>query len=276
MIKLQNILAELRSVKNLDKIDQTKKYTLLWSDGNVSAIVPDDMNSSMMMTMSKQIPLAIDPNKKTISIQDYDDWSSFRDILKFQQAVKDVMKLKLVDSNWTVSIPMSDVKNNIGSGKLTDFLNYNASFTDTIPKAFHGTTEKDLESIKRLGILPPNKATQELLKWTNYYGPDSADKTYWSIDFNRAEYYAKNAANMYKQNKIKTKPIVIEVHNLPADKVAADDDFQSNMGMVQLLAALQHGGKIDNTSAIQSIRNTSQFAYKGRVPASMIVKIHKV
>ena len=74
---------------------------------------------------------------------------------------------------------------------------------------------------------------------------------------------------------IKAKPIVIEVKDLPMQMTDADDDFQSNMGMIQLLAALYHG-KIDKTSAVQSIRMTSQFAVKGRVPASMITKVHKV
>ena len=79
---------------------------------------------------------------------------------------------------------------------------------------------------------------------------------------------------MYKKMGIKSKPIVIEVNNLPMSMTTADDDFQSNMSMIQMLAAIQHG-KLDKQSAIQSIRMTSQFAVKGRIPPSMITKVHK-
>jgi hypothetical protein len=192
-----------------------------------------------------------------------------------QQAVKDMLKAKLIDMTWQIDIPMSDVKKNIGSLKIADFLKYNATFSNVVPKAFHGTTTKDLESIQKIGIIPPSKTDKEILKWDEFYGDDSQDKTYWSIDFGRAKYYADHAVESYKKIGVKTKPIVIEVDNLPMSMTTADDDFQSNMSMIQLLAVMQHG-ELDKTSAIQSMRMTSQFAVKGRVPASQITKIHKV
>ena len=274
MIKLTDILKELKSIQNIDKVDTSKDYTLIWNNGDLVAMIPGTMPP---MSFAKNIPIRIKPDTKTIELVDYDDWSSFKDILKMQQAVKDTLRAKLVDMSWKVKIPMPDTKKNIGSFKMSDFLNYNATFSDKIPKAFHGTTDKDLESIQQLGVVPPSKTERETLKWTQFYGEDSENRTYWSIDFDRAKYYADNAVQMYKKLGIKAKPIVIEIHDWPmSQNVVADDDFQSNMSMVHLLAAMQHGGKIDPNSAIQSIRMTAQFAIKGRVPASKIVKIHKV
>lgn len=273
MIKLSNILKELKSTKNLDKVDRTKPYTILWDNGAITAMVADEQPT---LTLSKIIPMKIDEKKKSISITDWDDWSSFKDILRMQQAVKDVTRAQIADENWKIDITLTDVGKNIGSYKVSDFLDYDATFTKTIPIAFHGTTDKELDSIQSLGIVPPSTTDRELLKWDKFYGPDSQDKTYWSIDYNRAAYYARNAANLYKKKRKKANPIVIEIHDWPISNVTADDDFQSNMSMIQLVAAMQKGKKIDTTSPIQSIRSTAQFAIKGRVPANKIVKIHKV
>jgi hypothetical protein len=271
MIKLRDLLIELKSIQNIEKIDTSKPYTIIWNNGDLVAMSP---GATPPMVMGKIFPMMIKPVDKMIKLQDYDDWSSFKDILKMQQAVKDMLRAKLVDMTWKVDIPMSNIKKNIGSVKIADFLNYNATFTDVVPKAFHGTTDKDLESILKIGIVPPSKTDREILKWTQFYGPDSEDKTYWSIDYSRAEYYAEHAVQMYKKMGIKSKPIVVEVDNLPMSMTTADDDFQSNMSMIQMLAAMQHG-KLDKQSAIQSIRMTSQFAVKGRIPPSMITKVHK-
>jgi hypothetical protein len=272
MIKLKNILAELKSIKNIEKIDITKQYHIIWNNGDLVAMSP---GATPPLSLGKMFPMRIEPKKKKVELQDYDDWSSFKDILKMQQAVKDLLKAKLIDMSWKIDIPMSDVKKNIGSFKIADFLNYNATFSNTIPKAFHGTTDKELSSIQKIGIIPPSKTDREILKWDQFYGEDSEDKTYWSIDFDRAKYYAEHAAGLYDRMGIKSKPIVIEINDWPMAMTTADDDFQSNMSMIQMLAAMQHG-KVDKTSAIQSIRMTSQFAIKGRVPASKIIKIHKV
>lgn len=273
MIKLRDILKELKSIKNLDKVDTTKPYTVIWNNGDLVAMIP---GTQPPLEFSKLIPMNIDTKKKSIQVQDWDDWSSFKDVLRMQQAVKDVLRAKLADTSWKIDVTLTDLEKNIGSITVKDFLNYDATFTKTIPVAFHGTTDRELESIQSLGIAPPSSIDRELLKWDEFYGPDSQDKTYWSIDFNRAEYYAKHAAELYKKKRKKANPIVIEIHNWPISNVTADDDFQSNMSMIQLVAALQKGKKIDTTSPIQSIRSTAQFAIKGRVPANKIVKIHKV
>lgn len=272
MIKLKDILTELKSIKNIEKIDTTKQYHIIWNNGDLVAMSPGAVPP---ISIGKMFPMSVEPSKKIVKLQDYDDWSSFKDILKMQQAVKDLLKAKLIDMTWKVDIPMSDVKKNIGSLKIADFLKYNATFSNTIPKAFHGTTDKELESIQKIGVVPPSKTDREILKWDQFYGEDSEDKTYWSIDFDRAKYYAEHAVGLYDRMGIKSKPIIIEINNWPMSMTTADDDFQSNMSMIQMLAAMQHG-KLDKTSAVQSIRMTSQFAIKGRVPASKIVKIHKV
>ena len=272
MIKLRDILKELKSIQNIDQINTTKPYTIIWNNGDLVAMTPDAIPP---LTLGKMFPMSIEPKKKKVELQDYDDWSSFKDILKMQQAVKDLLKAKLIDMTWKIDIPMSNIKKNIGSLKIVDFLQYNATFTDIVPKAFHGTTDKELASIQKIGIVPPSKTDQEILKWDQFYGKDSEDKTYWSIDFDRAKYYAHHAVGLYDRMGIKTKPIVIEVDNLPMSMTTADDDFQSNMSMIQMLAAMQHG-KIDKNSAIQSMRMTSQFAVKGRIPVSLITKIHRI
>ena len=272
MIKLKNIIKELKSIKNIEKVDTSKSYHVIWNDGDLVAMIS---GATPPLSLGKMFPMEVNTPKKIVKLQDYDDWSSFKDILKMQQAVKDLLKAKLIDMTWKVDIPMSDVKKNIGSLKIADFLNYDATFSNTIPKAFHGTTDKELASIQKIGVTPPSKTDREVLKWDEFYGEDSVDKTYWSIDFDRAKYYAEHAVGVYDRMGIKTKPIVIEVDNLPMSMTTADDDFQSNMSMIQMLATMQHG-KLDTKSAIQSIRMTSQFAIKGRIPASKIVKIHKV
>ena len=272
MIKLKDILKELKSIQNIDQIDTTKPYTIIWNNGDLVAMTPGAVPP---MVINKIFPMRVEPVKKIVKLQDYDDWSSFKDILKMQQAVKDMLKAKLIDMTWQVDIPMSNVKKNIGSLKIADFIQYDATFSKVVPKAFHGTTTKDLESIQKIGITPPSETDKEILKWDKFYGPDSQDKTYWSIDYQRAAYYADHAVESYKKMGIKTKPIVIEVDNIPMSMTTADDDFQSNMSMIQMLTVMQHG-KVDKESAIQSMRMTSQFAVKGRLPASLITKIHTV
>lgn len=272
-MQLRRLILELIDAKNLDKVDKTKKYTVIWNNGHVNAVTAG--SPGIIPSLAKSFPIDINPTTNSIRLIDFDDWSSFKDILKMQQAVKDIIRLKLIDSSWNISIPMSDANINIGSSKVGDFLKYDSSFTKVIPKAFHGTTVKDLKNIELMGITPPSKTDKEILKWNSFYSDDSQDKTYWSIDYERAAYYARHAVELYKKHGIRTTPVVIEVNNLPVANITADDDFKSNMSMVQLLMAMQ-GKKSDADSYLQSIRGTSQFAYKGRVPASMIVKIHKV
>jgi hypothetical protein len=76
MIKLRDILNELKSTKNLDKVNRNKPYTIIWNSGELVAMTKE---SQPPLSMSKLIPMEIDELKKSIRIQDWDDWSSFKD-----------------------------------------------------------------------------------------------------------------------------------------------------------------------------------------------------
>ena len=95
---------------------------------------------------------------------------------------------------------------------------------------------------------------------------------YLSTDFDRAQYYADHAAMAYNDRGIDAKPVVLQIDNLPTDRIVADDDFLSNMSFIQMLSAMQTGKNIDPKSYIRYIRSTSQFGYKSRIPWSMISK----
>ena len=70
---------------------------------------------------------------------------------RFQQAVKDLVRLKAIDASFNIEIGFSDAKKILGTNTVDSFLNYDASYVNVIPKAFHGTTSYDLENINRLG-----------------------------------------------------------------------------------------------------------------------------
>ena len=38
MIKLKDILKELKSIQNIDQIDTTKPYTIIWNNGDLIAM----------------------------------------------------------------------------------------------------------------------------------------------------------------------------------------------------------------------------------------------
>jgi len=67
--------------------------------------------------------------------------------------------------------------------------------------------------------------------------------------------------------------------DLPTTYVVTDDDLNTNMGCLQLIALLNSGRSLDDlaqrSSYITGIRNSSQFALKGRIPPGMITKIYK-
>jgi len=281
MIKLKDLLVEYRSVKGLDTFDSSKENVVFWSDGiiMINPEKPMDAASAMRTLTSKftgPISIQVDPVKKFVTIFDYDDWSSFKTVPSFQQAIKDLVRLKLVKPNYGLRIGLSNTTKNLGKSTVNALLKYDASYSNTIPRAFHGTTVKDLETIKRLGLVPPSKNKYSVLKWDAFYTDDSPDNIYLSTDFERADTYARHAVGKYKEIGIKTKPVILQVDNLPIDNVVADDDFRSNMSMVHLMSVFQTGKKVDPDSYMSSIRSTAQFGYRGRIPASKITKIHKI
>jgi hypothetical protein len=287
VIKLTDILREYRSTKGVEKYLKdletnpkgedgffSQRVRVIWHDGDV-VVEPTQDDQMKLMTKSigrNTVQLIIEPSKKTVSISDYDDWSSFKTVPRFQQAIKDLVRLKLIKPTFKINIGMSDAKIILGKADVKTFLNYDGSYANVIPRAFHGTTSRDLKLIKRLGITPPSKHDHEILKWDSFYTEDSADKVYLSTDFDRAQYYANHAAGLYSRMKIDAKPVVLQIDNLPTDRIVADDDFLSNMSFIQMLSAMQTGKNIDPKSYIRSIRSTSQFGYKSRIPWSMISK----
>lgn len=284
MIKLTTILREYRSTKGVEEYlkalqsDPNKTAEVMWHDGDV-IINGDQQDQMSLMTRSigrNIVSMTILPAKKTVRIRDYDDWSSFKTVPRFQQAIADLLRLKLIKPTYKIVIGLSDAKIILGKDNVKTFLQYASNYTDIIPRAFHGTTAYDLKNIKRLGIVPPSQHQHEFLKWNNFYTEDSPDKVYLSTDFDRAQYYADHAAVVASENGIDTKPVVLQIDNLPTDRIVADDDFQSNMSMVQLLASLSSGKETDPKSYLKSIRSTSQFGYKGRIPWSMITKTYYV
>jgi prepilin-type processing-associated H-X9-DG protein len=286
MIKLIDLLREYRSTKGVDvylkqlQSEPDAEAIVLWLDGHV--IVNGNAADTFKILKShsgghnRNVNLKIEPKKKEVRIYDYDDWSSFKTVPKFQQAIADLVRLKLIKPNYKIEIGLTDAKKILGKNDVKTFLNYDASYVDTIPRAFHGTTSKDLENIKRLGIVPPSKHDHEILKWDSFYTEDSPDKIYLSTDYDRARYYADHASRIYYEKGIKADPIVLQIDNLSTDRIVADDDFKSNMSMIQLLAAMSSGKKVDTDSYLTSIRSTSQFGYKGRIPWSMVTKTHYV
>lgn len=276
MIKLKHLLSEYREVHGLDTWKKSGTNYVLWRNGVVS-INPDAQNMdniSMAMVTGNVVNMHI--TNGNITIQDYDDYSSFKSIVAVQQAVKDLIRLKLTTPSKKLNITLTDLGKNLGTTTVRALLDYDASYANKIPKAFHGTTTRDLQSIKRIGIVPPSKIDHEFLKWDAFYAGDSPDNVYLSTDFSRAKYYAEHAAGVYKRAGIKTTPVVIQIDDLPIDNVVADDDFKTNMSMMQLIAVMRTGKPINPNSYMQSIRTTSQFGYKGRIPASRFTKIHKV
>lgn len=282
--KLSKILLEYRSTKGVEQYLQNLKKNpnqealVAWNDGDiiVNPTAQDSMQMSIKAFTRNTIGMKLKPSKKLVTIVDYDDWSSFKAVPRMQQAIKDLVRLKLIHPTYKIQVGISDAVKNLGKGTVQAFLDYDSSYSSNIPRAFHGTTEYDLESIKKIGITPPSKNPNAIIKWEEFYTEGSPDTVYLSTDYDRAAYYARHAKDLYKRKGIKTKPIVLQIDNLPIDRVVADDDFRSNMSMVQFLAAVRSDKKVDPNSYIASIRGTAQFGYKARIPPSMITKVHNV
>lgn len=273
---IDNVIFEFKEMFDHEDIIRAKKNKekvyVAWNNGVIS-LSQNLLKHSQGMN---NIGILIDYKKKSILFFPMDDWSDFKFIKKLQQAVKDFIKVGIIDKSYEFII--SDAKNtkmNLGGTTVKDVLDYNAEYTKLIPFAFHGTSDLFLDSIKKYGLLTGDKI-KTVHQWNTGYTNESDYLNYLSIDFARAEYYAKHAVETIK-NKLgeDTKPIVVEVNNLPISYVVSDDDFVTNMGQLQLLVYLHSGKKIDVNNYISSIRGSAQFAYKGRIPAKFIKKIHK-
>jgi hypothetical protein len=201
-----------------------------------------------------------------------DDWSDFKQVKRVQQFIKDLIRLKWINKKWKLII--QDTKStrlNLGGTTVAKLLQYDASFTKTIPICYHGTSDYYLDDIKLKGLTPA-MYTHSMGNWDKGYIDDSGKRIYLTIDYNRAKYYASFAVDKLKEEGIKSKKIIIQIKDLPISNVVADDDILTNMGQLQLLSFL-HTGKTQLPNYISGIRQSSQFAYNGRIASTNITKI---
>jgi hypothetical protein len=267
------MLSELREVLYPERFNKdAERLNIAWKHG-ILAVDPEQADVLRMM-----FPLifAARPKKKTVAVYPMDDWSDFKKIKEMQQALADMVRAKLITPKWkfVVGNP-KNTKMTLGSTRVADVLKYDANFDRVVPHAFHGTSDHHLESIKKFGLAPPRYGKGDL-NWDIGYTEVSDQNVYMTMDFDRAAYYANYAVSSLEKRGVKSKPIVVQVDNLPIEKVNVDDDFRSNMGMLQLIQFLHAGKKVDPKNYISGIRSSGQFAYRGRIPATMIAKIHKV
>ena len=259
--------------------DPSGKDNVIWSNG-VITVNPsqEDRLEAMNKIGNFGLYLRADRNKKQVTISPMDDWANTKAVLNMQKALKDMIKANYIDDSWTCLVMNNPklTKRSIGSTKVKDIVKFDYSFDKVIPFAFHGTSDYYLDEIKRKGILPRDLSYSEE-NWDKGYTEESGENVYLTTDYERAKYYADYAVDALKKEGIKSKPVVILIENLPTSKVIMDDDLITNMGMLQLLSLLNSGKTKEQfaqeASYITGIRNSGQFAWKGRIPASMITKI---
>ena len=277
----ENYLNELQNAYNKEDLDLAKKnksqIQVSWSNGNL-VISPGSLMDLQVLGFNS-ITVVLDYKNKIIKGFFMDDWSDFKKIKSVQQFVSDLIKIDAIDKKWKIIIGSSkeSTKINLGGDFTVDsLLKYNADFSNSINICFHGTSDYFIEGIKKYGLLPSGD-TLFGQNWDIGYTEKSTERIYLSIDYDRASYYAEHTVDHLKTHeKIESKPIVVEIRNLPINNVVADDDFLTNMGQINLIQYLMAGKKIDPENYIQGIRSSSQFAYNGRISKSLIYKIHYI
>jgi hypothetical protein len=271
IMKLRKIIAELKRVDNADIINSAKinKSTIQvkWDNGVIFTEFGPNVGLNTIMFI-------LNFSNNLLVFFSMDDRSDFRFVGRLQNAVKDLIKSNIIDLKWKIQIASKDSTNkNLTGGSIKNLLAYNATFDKNIPVCFHGTTDLDIDSIKRFGIVPPAQMKKFgknfKQNFDGYYTERSSDNIYLSIDIDVAKNYAVHASE-----KNGGKPIVLMIKNLDTANILTDDDILNNVGMAAFLTFLTTGKK--NRTYIDSIRINSQFAYKGRIPASKITKIMKV
>lgn len=273
MIYLKDILNEYINIYSSNEINNAKNKKLsiylIWNNGDISTDVKDLMKNTFQF-----YSFFIDFSKNSIKISLLDDRSDFAHIKKIQQAIKDFKRLKYITDDWDFYIQsLKSSKINLGGIKVKNLLNYNSDFDKYIPKAFHGTSDYYLENINKFGIVP-NKHVDSINNWNSGNSIDSDDNIYLTIDYSKAVYYAKHTVKTLKdQLRINSKPIVVEIKDLPTDNIKIDDDMSLNTDFSRFLNYIQTGKQ--KTDYISSIRINSQFAYKGRISKNFIKKIYK-
>lgn len=265
---------ELMSTTGQDRKEPGEKYFVIWNNGKLFYKPKSEEFAEIHSGLARVMPFELDPKKKLIKFTPMDDWSDVKFILKVQQALKDFIKAGDIDENWKLQIGVTgNAEKSFGSNLVGEVLQYDAKWQKNIGYVFHGTTSWHLPMIKKNGILPRGTAGVDP-NWDDFYTEESPDQIYLTIDFDRASFYAEKAVEALKKQGIKAKPVVLEIRDLPVDKLVPDDDFQNNMSMMQLLMAMQ-GGAPKKTFQ-RSIRNSGQFAMRDNVEPNQIYKVHKI
>lgn len=273
--EVDNFLIEYQEIIDKDGIEQKirnkESFVIIWVNGRIT----DQNNFRDLVQYSLGghiIGGKFDFTNQTIKFIMFDDWGDYKFVLKIQQFLKDLIRLNWIDENWEVII--SDKKNTkltFGGIKLKDILAYDASYTKVIPVCYHGTSDYYLDKIQRLGIVP-RKYLGGIGNWTKGYTEKSKHQVYLSIDYMNARGYADNAVDIVnKVYDVNSKPIIVQLKNIPIDNVTIDDDLETNMGMLQLLSVLSTGKVVKNY--ISGLRSSAQFAYNGTIPTKYINKI---
>ena len=266
-------LNELRLTVGRDRIKGDEKYNIVWSNGELFV---KPTNTEALQGSFGGIYAQVEPKKKLVYSWPMDDHSDFKHIKKLQQCLSDMIKADLIDKSWTCNIVDAEsTQVTYGSNNVGQILKYNSHFTSVIPRAFHGTSDYYLKDIQKHGLKPRGE-TDAIENWDIGYTDASVRNVYLTIDYNRALYYGEHAVEaLKKEHGIKSKPIVFLIENLPTNNVVMDDDFQTNMGHLQLIHFLKSGQKPKAATYISAIRSSSQFALEGSVPPNKITQIVK-
>lgn len=272
----ENVINELIDIEpntqqNINKAKEDKsKIIISWDNGNIFNI----SNGFPSGTSLNFINFNVDYKLKEVNYFDIDDTSNYKKILRIQQALKDLMKSNSIDNSFKIIFnrDKKTTKNNLTSIKVNDVIKLDLSYSKGIPKAYHGTSDYYLVDINKFGLRPQEQTNN--YQHDNYYTSESSKNIYLTTDIEVAKQYARMAVENLKDNyKIKSKPIIIEINDIPIENTTTDDDIQLNVGSAMLLYLLGTGKQ--KTNYISGIRQTTQFAYKGRIPKTMISKIIK-
>jgi len=264
-------LNELKQVYGEEFIGDKDEYFATWSNGDI--YIEDAKKHTVFMV---GVYMKIYIKKKEVYTWPMDDWSDFKHIKRLQQALNDMIKAGLINKSWVCNVQDAEsTQVTYGSNNVGDILKYNSHFTSVIPRAFHGTSSYYAKDIMKYGIKPRHETTS-IENWDLGYTDASHKNIYLTIDYNRAHYYAGMAVKALKEKKgIKSKPIVFLIENLPTSNIKMDDDFQTNMGHLQLIDFLRSGGKPKVATYISAIRSSSQFALEGNIAPGQITQIVK-
>jgi hypothetical protein len=271
----------MRYIKRIDELRSVDgeaprgggDYLVLWSSGRLY-IDPKMQRLPAEVQMSFPLGAQVHPGEKLVTLRPMDDWADLKIVRKLQQMLGDMVKAGIIDGSWECEVASGkETKRTLGSKRVRDILAYDASLSERIPIAFHGTTSKNLPGIERFGIAPTKRTGGEgRQNWDRGYAEQSGDVVYMTMDYDRALYYARHACE-----ERGGAPVVIEVRDIPVSMVTVDDDFLNNMGSLRLMWMLKTGKDpaAGGTSYVQGIRMSGQFAVTQRIPPSMFAKIYK-